>query len=164
MGGVKWAPTWAWQYSRGELDGLQFYLWAKGGLGKACCDFFSWLGSYCQKWILLGLKLGLKNVSLLAPDRDASWNLGNCFTAVFGRKFWLSKLQHDWYVLFGFLRIFLYSHDSNPFEFFLQTMCLYGLTSIALHWIFWRWAVEDGGVFFHCYHSGLQLSVAKHNF
>lgn len=62
------------------------------------CDFFGWLarrGSYCQMWILLGLKLGLKKMSILAPDRDAPWNLGNCFTAGFGRKFWLSKLQHD---------------------------------------------------------------------
>lgn len=124
---------------------------SKRWVRKAWCDFFTWLGSYCQKWFLLALKLGLKNTSLLAPDRDASWNLGNCFTAVFGRKFWPSELQHDWYVLFGFLRIFLYSHDSNPFEFFLQTMCLYILTSIASHWIFWHWAVEDGGVFFHWY-------------
>lgn len=68
---------------------------SKRWVRKAWCDFFGWLGSYCQKWILLGLKLGLKNMSLLAPDRDASWNLGNCFAAVFGRKFWLSKLQHD---------------------------------------------------------------------
>lgn len=92
-----------WEMCSGHLDGhgsaagmsWMGYSVSKRWVRKVWCDFFGWLGSYCQKWILLGLKLGLKNMSLLAPDRDASWNLGNCFTAVFGRKFWLSKLQHD---------------------------------------------------------------------
>lgn len=72
-----------WEMCSGHLDGhgsaagmsWMGYSVSKRWVRKVWCDFFGWLGSYCQKWILLGLKLGLKNMSLLAPDRDASWNL-----------------------------------------------------------------------------------------
>lgn len=80
-----------------QLYGLQCYLWGKRWVGRARCDFFGWLdrrGSYCQV-DFTGLETWIKKMSILAPDRDAPWNLGNCFTAGFGRKFWLSKLQHD---------------------------------------------------------------------
>lgn len=42
-------------------------------------------------------------------------------------------------------------------------MCFYALASLALHLIFWHWTVEDREMFFHCYHSALQLSIAKYN-
>lgn len=45
-----------------QLYGLQCYLWGKGGLGgRGVISLAGWTGGVLiVKWILLGLKLGLK--------------------------------------------------------------------------------------------------------
>ena len=79
-----------------QLYGLQCYLWGKGGLRRrGVISLAGWPGGVLiVKWILLGLKLGLKKVYISSRQR-CTLESGNCFTAGFERKFWLSKLKHD---------------------------------------------------------------------
>jgi len=59
MGDVQWA----WRCWRGAAVWATLLPVGKRRAEEEWRDFFGWLarrGSYCQKWFLLGLKLGLK--------------------------------------------------------------------------------------------------------